>query len=963
MHPGSFCTKESFQLGSITNWFKKYGVSKRYTLQELFDFTNQGKCFIPSHIETNGKEYDFVSSQLMFVDVDDDEKLTNPLEVLKELEEVCVGLFYTSSHCETKNRYRLVFVLDEYIRDIRTYEFVFNYLVEKLEFIGVIADKSIKTPLQRIRTATKGYEVNNFNAVLPVKEIIEIAQLEKEKLLRERSRKLQEVIENKEVYSYSFEELKARAEVIGYVNDFNEWSTLAYSLKSYVEEGYIDDIEGYEIFSNLCGGNDETVFWNSLKTNRITIGTFIYRSNEAGFKKSFKYYHAVSNVSSSLEVEKIRYDKYIPIEFSKSVLEREKKILVKSPTGSGKTFSFINAAKEIAEELKKENQTRFFIFAVPTVAITDQVANDNNILAVRGETSNLYDKVRKYVYSGQNVVVCTYDMVQALESILSAIKPFASYGLIVDEFHQTTHSYGYRRKAIEGVYSLLSKVKTFVALSGTPDDCLRDIFDEEIHVSTKHEKSPCQMWGVLTYDKKDEEEVLLFQLLLQKARSGKKILLFLQNKDGIDRIQTQLKKEGINAAKITADGKLTNPTYKVLVHESKFPEDIQIILTTSLASDGLNVHNESLEYECIVVATQSSPLFNVDQVRQMTNRFRKPYRAFYVYMQKAKREARYLYNIESAFDYEKMLAQNAVNLIAEEFKGKNSNLLFRKASIEKRFDIAFNSEEKVKYNVLTLRYNVSKEKSDYYKVYRNQYIEALTKLIGIKPLPSIDITQYMSENNADLTDIKEQLDELKELSKMDKAIKQENIAKSYSKEIYEAFVTQNDEVLKIFKQAVTAEHYSCIKGLAAITDYQTSFNLVQKVQRRADINSYKNRIEALANIRYYNAINRKTPSKEAYESIKEYLGKELTKTEVDSIVLKVSKKFKRSKLVDVNQIANNYFFHESIKKGKGSRFTILHELSVEKISEVFNLNSIEVEKSIANYAKKEGSLLAKVILK
>lgn len=962
LHPGYFPTKESFQLGLITNWFKKKGLSRRYTLEEIFKFSGAGRCFIPSNIETDGENYNFVSSNLMFVDVDDDEKVTDPQQVLKELHGVCAGLFWTSSHSKTQNRYRLVFVLDEFIRDERIYDYIFKALTSKLRQMGIPADEAIRTPMQRIRTATKGYIINNLHAVFSVKELREEAQKQREQAIRERQQRLQDYSDHKDFLVYSVEELKDRAETIGYVDSFDEWSKLGYSLKSYVNEGCIDDIDGLEIFSILCGGNDESQFWESLKATRITIGTFIHYSNEAGFKRSYKYYHATNKTTSSLDIEKVKFDKYIPVEFSKELLKSEQNILLKSPTGSGKTKSFIDASKELAKEMDENGQNRFFILSVPAISITDQVANGNDILAVRGETTDLYGRLKRYVDSGKRVITCTYDMSEVLMNLLVSIKPFASFSIITDEVHQLVHNYNFRKDAIKSLYSLHSRVKSFIGLSGTPDDVLRDSFDREVHIQTKHEAAPCQVWGALTYEKKDEELILLFQLLKQKAQSGKRLLVFLQNKEFIKMLQTQLRKEGIKVSSVTSDGKNNNAMYKTLVEKSKFSEDVQIILTTSVLSDGINIINENSKYDCILVASSNSPMFNVDQARQCANRFRNLYEGFYVFMQQAKKETKHLFNIESAFQYEKLIAQNSIDLINEQFSGKGNSKLLRMAKIEKRYGITLNEQELANYDALQLRHNVSQEKAQFYTLYRDQFIKALEKVMGMAPKQAINVTEFIKQSEIDLSPIASEIEVLKEANKADKAEKALNIDKHFTKNIYNAFLEGNEEVLKVFKQAVTSEHYSCLNGIVNLTDYETSLHLVKRVERRADINAYKHRIEALTNIQYFKKIHRQTPSREAYETIHVHVGKTLTKSELDKILQDVTKRFKRSKTVDVKHILNNYFHHEGVRTKK-ERFTILRELTIEQISKEYEAPTETVYESVRLYAEKQGGNLAGIILK
>ena len=960
LHPGTFTKKEDFQLGLVTNWFKKNGVSKPYRLQEIFELTAKGKVFIPSYIECDGNEYWFKSSTLMLLDVDDDEKVKDPEEVLKELKEVCAGLFFTSSHSPTKNRYRLVFVLDEIIRDENVYKSIFKQLAKKLKALNIPVDENANSPLQRVRTATNGYVISNPNATLPVKEFIEEVEKERQK---ERQTKLKEKIDRVHDTVYSFEELKARAELLGMIEDYQLWQSLAYSLKSYVYEEHITDEEGYEVFSFLCKG-DQTKYWDSLKAaNRITIGTFIGLSNKKGFKKSSKFYHAFSNKKSPLPIENKKFKQYLEKDFSKELLKEDKKILVKAPTGSGKTSSFIRAAKELAKEYEEEGQTRFFIFSVPTIAITDQVASDHSILSVRGQTLNLFQRIKEYVNSGGRVITCTYDMALVLYDLLQKIKPFASYSLITDEVHELVHNYNFRSKAIDNIVTMQKYVKSFIGLTGTPDDVLREMFEKEVHIQTEKEKAPCQMWGAITYEKKEEEEPLLYQIIKQKASNGKRLLIFLQNKEMIKRLQIQLRKANIKVAIVTSDGKLTNPTYKALIQKSMFPDDVQVILTTSLLSNGVNLKNENANYECILVTSQSSPMFNVDQARQCANRFRNLYKAFYIFMQEHKKTEKHLFNIESAYQYEKKLAGNTVNLINGEFEGANNFQLLRLAKIEKRYGLHYSDDLKeMKFNSLKLRHNVSNEKSQFYALYREQFIQALSKLMMCAPAPTISVSELIQQAEIDLTGIEQELKELKNNAFLDKEAKKANIANHFTDAVYKAFQIDNEVVLKPFKGAVIGEHYSCLNGITPIADYQTCLKVVSNVNRKADANKFKYHIEALTDIAFFNKINRQTATREVFKEFSSHLGKQLTKDEIKDITSNISKKYKRSKKVDVEFILNNYFLHVKERTTK-ERTTKLEELTLQHVSKIHGIPENQIIDCMENYSKKHSGNIAHVIIK
>ena len=365
---------------------------------------------------------------------------------------------------------------------------------------------------------------------------------------------------------------------------------------------------------------------------------------------------------------------------------------------------------------EKEYPSRYYIVSVPTIAITEQTGNSKGILAIKGETTNIFKTLKDYSNAGNRVIVTTYDMAAVITDLIKKINPFSSFSYIIDEFHQLTHSYNYRKEAIDSLFALRKDSKAYIGLSGTVDDILRKDFDKEVHVNTNFMKAPCRMWGAITYRKKSDEEPQLIQLIKQKVEAGKRLLVFIQKKDVIQRVRDVLRKSGIEVATVTSDSKSYNKAYKHIVEQSEFPPGIQVILTTTVLSDGININNirkddsgqpiknakgehvADLSFECIVLCSQQSPNFNVSMVRQMANRFRHEYGGFYLFMQRALKQSEFLYNIDQAYEYEVLLAENAIALIKEEFEGRGNAALFRKSIIEKRFGIDYDEYENFFFN-------------------------------------------------------------------------------------------------------------------------------------------------------------------------------------------------------------------------------------------------------------------------
>lgn len=972
LHPNTFKTREDFKLGYITKYFQHNANSTQHTLEEILQLSAQGRCYMPSFVECEDGNYHFVASKLILIDVDDDHCVTDPRQVLEQLKDVCVGLFFTGSHGIKGNRYRLLFASDQSIRDAHEYTEITKLLINKLQQIGVPADANAQEPTQRVRTAMNGYILNNPSARLNVEEYKEEVAKKVEKERAARAKNVVNMVKNREIWTV--EELTDRAKAIGYVSEHKEWRELGYALKSYVLEGHITDAEGYEIFSLLCGGNDETEFWDKKLKPRgagnggITIGTFIGKSEIAGFKRNFRFYHAINrNFSAKYNIETAKFDKYISVDFAKDVLEQGGKTLIKAPTGSGKTSNFIDAALQ----LQKEHPSRYYIVAVPTRMITQQSAVDRDIIAITGDTKDMFKLVKAHHDAGKRVIAVTYDMAAIITDLIKQINPFSSFSYIIDEFHHFTHSYGFRRAAIDSLFALNQHAKAYIGLSGTIDDILREKFDREIHVSTNYENAPCAMWGAITYRRKVDEEPQLIQLIKQKVQNGKKLLVFIQSFKMIKRVRDVLRKSGVIVNTITADGKNNNAAYNSIAKDAAFPNGVQVVLTTSVIADGVNINNvkkgengelvADMSYECIVVTSVNSPNYNVSLVRQMSNRFRAKYGAFYVFMLRPLNTTEYSYNIDKAHDYEISLANNALDLIKEEFAGRGNSQLFKGGIIEKRFDIRPDENEQFLYNELLIRHNVSNEKSDFHAKYRVQFIEALTKLMGTAPAETVNISDYLESNQVNYNDVIELVAESIEAEKLDEKERAANVEMNYTPIIHRAYVEENEAVLREFKKVANKHHFHALQELAPLTDYQTSLQLVKQVtksnQRRAFINS----VESVLYLYYYSQIDRKSPTYEAFLELAKHAKQPMTNAELDEIIASISKKYKRSKKVDVKKIAERYFYHEKTRSEK-ERFVTLHVLQPEHIVQTFGVDEVQLKKAM-NKVAENMSTIKKIVLK
>lgn len=963
------------EMGMITNWFKRNPPTNKKTITALFDAATNGQCIMPANYELDEENrLRFVSSSLITIDVDDNNQATNPTDVLNALEGCC-GLFYTFSHGIKGNRYRLVFQLDRpIINDEELYSAVVSELIDEIvkdmpKLNGVI-DRQVKSPTQVARTGVQGAIVKDFTRTIEAQKYIELVN--QERISRAIRRK--ENFDESQKQSIPFSELERAAHAVGYIPSGigdGRWKSIVMAIKSYAESGFITDEQGYDLYAIISGEEASTKVWGGFKPKGLaSIGTFIHHAEQNGFK--FSYYGGRTSDAESLErykglkIESKSFASYIESDYMKELLEQEKRFLVKADTGSGKTRSTITAMKELAKELANDNVSRFYILTVPTIAITDQVEKDFNVMSVSGEIENLFSKMKAYVEKGNRVFVATYDMANTVATILRSMRPGSGISLAIDEVHQLTSNYDYRRVAIDKLHELSRSVRSLIGLTGTPDDVFRDIFEHEIHIKThtkKPFKAPCQVFGAVTYKESKDEEPKLLQLLQQKVQVGKKLLVFIQHKDMIKRLAENLRNRSVQTATVTADGKKNNSAYKSIVDESRFPDGVQVILTTSVLSDGINILNEQGEkYECIVVASRTSELFNVDQARQMANRFRNLYEQFIIYMQAPKKENDGLFDIEKAYRLELHYAERGKAMLDEEYEG--NGLLFVRDIAEHRYEFTTDKTGVFTYNKLQIRHDTAKAKEKYYSIYRAQFIKALERLLGMKSSGMIDIDEALKD--VDLSDIEAELQRMKEVEKLERDMKAANIGNVYTPRVYE--VLQKDDtdnqvektLLQAFKAATISEHFSCLKDLVSIVDYETSRQVVQRVTNRTNINAFKHRIEALAHIGYYEAIARTNITKKVYTEILQHVGGTYTKDEQKQIVSSVAKKVKAAKQSDVQRIFNTFFTHVPIRNNK-ERFVQLELLTIGTVVNEYGVDGECVHAAIIKYAENQPKVFKQVI--
>ncbi|MGL5088992.1 MAG: DEAD/DEAH box helicase family protein [Cetobacterium sp.] len=169
------------------------------------------------------------------------------------------------------------------------------------------------------------------------------------------------------------------------------------------------------------------------------------------------------NASNIYKIEKYLEEQQ---DIFRSCLLNNKRSLIVAPCGTGKTFTTINALKQ---------DGRKFIFAVPNVAVKEQLQEQYNLTGTTDNSLNFL------LEQDTKEIVCCYESLQPkfLKNTISKLK---DYTLIYDEYHSLIQDYHYRDNT-----PVLSTIKEFgnvKFLTATPFNLINSFTDERIDFIT-----------------------------------------------------------------------------------------------------------------------------------------------------------------------------------------------------------------------------------------------------------------------------------------------------------------------------------------------------------------------------------------------------------------------------------------------------------------------------------------------
>jgi len=947
------------QMGSITNNLKSQKSHLFYTINDILRNFSHGHCGILAHVNTN---MEFVSTDIIAIDVDDDKQETDPEQAF--IESKATGLFYTFSHGKKGNRYRLLFRLDKPITNLEHCKAVMELVAEELIKKGIPADRQVNSPKQIIRggQGRSNYLINEGNH-LSTTQLLKQAKERAEDRLKRLYKRL-EARGEKEYRIYPFEELKEMAECIGHIPTNSgrneEWTQLCLSIKSYELEGHITHEQGFELFTIISGGEETETRYNGFRPKMMTIGTFVKEAKKCGYTN--KYYFTEGRAPTqkkTYEEVKKKVTKYIPSDYAMELINTKERVLIASPTGSGKSTAFIVGCKTL-----ETANNHVYIFSAPYVKLVEQLTNKHDVQAVYGANDKkLYQNIYHYVKNqNKRVFVCTYDMTPVLVQFLrKVISTDLSFTLIVDEYHKTVTDYAkvYRREAIRNLEEVSKQARTFIALSGTTDDIDKNDFDKVIDVDNGQKASPITDFAIYTYENQKNGIPELTEVIKASSKH-RKVLAFIETKEQIQLIAKALRKQGIKTATLTADDK-RNAMFKNISENESIGHEVQVILSTSVIADGVNILNDSARFEVIAVCTNFSPLFNPSTLKQMSNRLRNPYDRFSIFMQEQKNEdPKKIYSVDARYFDQMRIAER----LANDFNQDDffDPLLFKESIVENHYALYLDDNKQVRYDRKELRHLASIDQQRFYKGKRLAFIEAVKRLLHVKEARFLNVSKEIRDKRLSMAIVENLLAEQQEQKELDDEQKKTALGTAFTKEVYKAFRMNDQETLQAFKKLVLPRHYQHLSRTTNYIGFETCLHLVRQVQDDGRTHAFMNDVGALIDIIYFGSLKRKNKNQQVIE---EYLKlNELVSNEEYKDMMKAVAKKVKLKVKDVTAF-KHYFIYEEVRQGKNrERFKrVVGTITIEHVADKYKLEIGTLKQIMINYANSHPTKAVSSVIK
>lgn len=300
----------------------------------------------------------------------------------------------------------------------------------------------------------------------------------------------------------------------------------------------------------------------------------IYKKNR--LNRLIERLYESSEMSPNITIDHDDYLSTIANERFEYEINHRKRLLLKAPTGSGKT----TIARQLAK--KWHNQNGYpTIIAAPLNAIVEQQANNKDAKFGYCTAADKLPELLAFKDMQKIGMFVNYDNVAFVAA--KFLELYGGYNLIVDECHELTTAYSYKPEVVRAVQQAAEQAAKTMYTSATPS--LLNMSDFHF-IEIKSSIVAPQPKAV--YYKKRLISTLCKAIATIKPQSDVQQIALINNKKHIRKTAKALKAIGYNVKTVYTNN-LDATAYNELIKTEILSSDVDVLLCSEKIATGLNI--------------------------------------------------------------------------------------------------------------------------------------------------------------------------------------------------------------------------------------------------------------------------------------------------------------------------------------------------------------------------------------
>ncbi len=427
-----------------------------------------------------------------------------------------------------------------------------------------------------------------------------------------------------------------------------------------------------ELLKSYSGPREEAIFKACFMLKSMPyqdkLGFVESHSHSEMEDELFHYYLDINNVIIEYDKE-LSVDRYVVEQAAQifDYLDHHEKVVLVADTGVGKTTAILDG-------FNKLRPSKRMLFLAPLTIIVDQIEQKYpEIPCLTGE-SIPDEHSRANIAS---VVVATYE--QGTKHLRADDFDY----VVIDEVHQLINSNNFKEDEITALTSK-TKSMTTMGLTGTPSQLFSKMGYKLLRVAKKQSES---LKIIKRVDNRSP-----FKIILQhQAEVSKKAIYRLNSKKTINNVYKRLIdsgqfKESEVLILMSERGIKKGEGYRSIANKSMFPEEVKVVLTTSIIDEGVSIDQEGFSD---VVFIEKDYFPSPEPLKQFFARFRNhdPERKNYYYIKTPKDHEAKNYNI--TYEYQErseqlskeMKERGEVERLSNKDMANNDHLFYQDSTV------------------------------------------------------------------------------------------------------------------------------------------------------------------------------------------------------------------------------------------------------------------------------------------